>query len=108
MASHRYLSVEGGKLMIEFVVKQCAMDIGKDPPPGKGSGAGDVVTPRQLRDMNEHVLRMISTTIPHMDEVCVVWCGGGVCVCVGVCGCVCVCVCLTVCVGVCLTVCVCV
>lgn len=69
MASHRYLSVEGGRLMIEFVVKQCALDVGKDPPPGKGGGASEVVTTRQLRDMNDHVLRMISTTIPHMDEV---------------------------------------
>ena len=53
--------------MIEFVVKQCAMDVSKDP--GKSSGSGEVVTPRQLRDMNDHVMRMISTTIPHMDEV---------------------------------------
>lgn len=75
MASHHYLSVEGGSLMIEFVMKQCAMDVSKDPPSGKSSGSSEVVTPRQLRDMNDHVLRMISTTIPHMDEVCVVcWC----------------------------------
>ena len=67
MAGHHYLSVEGGRQMIEFVVKQCAMDVSKDP--GKSSGSGEVVTPRQLRDMNDHVLRMISTTIPHMDEV---------------------------------------
>jgi hypothetical protein len=67
MASHRYLNEEGGKQMVEFVVKQCAMNVTKDV--GKASSSADAVTPKQLRDMSDSVLRMLSTTIPHMDEV---------------------------------------
>ena len=44
----------------------------------QASSSADAVTPKQLRDMSDSVLRMLSTTIPHMDEVGGSWS----CVCV--------------------------
>lgn len=66
MASHRYIELEGGQLMVEFVVRQCALDIG-DKALAKLSG--DDVTPALLRDMSDKTLQLITTTIEHMENV---------------------------------------
>ena len=66
MASHQYLELEGGHLMVEFVVKQCALDV-EDKTLAKLSGDG--VTPSILRDMSDKTLQLITTTIDHMEKV---------------------------------------
>ena len=66
MASHHYLELEGGQLMIEFVVKQCSLDV-TDKALLKGSS--EDMTPTMLRDMSDKTLQLITTTIDHMDAV---------------------------------------
>lgn len=66
MASHGYLGLEGGQLMIEFVVCQCSIDV-EDKLLAKF--ASDDATPRSLRDMSCKTLLLITTTIEHMDSV---------------------------------------
>lgn len=66
MASHSYLELEGGQLMVEFVVKQCSLDT-EDKSLAKLSG--EEVTPSLLRDMSDKTLQLITTTIEHMDKV---------------------------------------
>ena len=66
MASHRYLELEGGQLMVEFVVRQCALDM-EDKALAKL--AMDDVTPSLLRNMSDKTLQLITTTIEHMEDV---------------------------------------
>lgn len=66
MASHRYLELEGGQLMVEFVIRQCSLDTG-DRALTKLSG--DDVNPALLRDMSDKTLQLITTTIEHMENV---------------------------------------
>ena len=66
MASHGYLGLEGGQLMVEFVVSQCALNV-EDKALAKF--ANDEVTPTNLRDMSCKSLLLITTTIEHMDTV---------------------------------------
>lgn len=66
MASHGYLELEGGQLMVEFVMKQCALDV-NDKALLKLST--DDITPKSLRDMSDKTLQLITTTIDHMDKV---------------------------------------
>ncbi len=78
MASHGYLSLEGGQLMVEFIVRQCSFN-----PDDKALAklASEEVSPVALRDMSSKSLQLITTTIENMDQVCV-------CVCVCGRGCV--------------------
>ncbi|XP_011410499.2 PREDICTED: maestro heat-like repeat-containing protein family member 1 [Amphimedon queenslandica] len=67
MALHHYLELEGGFSMIEFIVKQCAINpddklYAKQPP-------GDNVSPKTLKSMSANVLQIITTTMPHMHPV---------------------------------------
>ena len=66
MASHGYLSLEGGQLMVEFVVRQCSIN-----PDDKALAklATDELTPKGLRDMSSKSLQLITTTIENMDQV---------------------------------------
>ena len=66
MASHRYLELEGGQLMVEYVVRQCSLDT-EDKALAKVSA--DDVTPSLLRDMSDKTLQLITTTIDHMESV---------------------------------------
>lgn len=66
MASHGYLGLEGGQLMIEFVVSQCALNV-DDKALVKLST--EEVTPTSLRDMSCKSLLLITTTIENMDTV---------------------------------------
>lgn len=66
MAHHQYLELEGGHSLVEFLVKQCAIN-----PDDKNMAklSTDTVTPKQLKSMSENVLQLITTTMPHMDSV---------------------------------------
>ena len=66
MASHNYLELEGGQLMVEFVVRQCTLDT-DDKTLAKLSG--EDINPAMLRDMSEKTLQLITTTIDHMENV---------------------------------------
>lgn len=66
MASHRYLELEGGQLMVEFVIRQCSLDV-EDKALAKLSG--DEVNPAMLRNMSDKTLQLITTTIEHMENV---------------------------------------
>ena len=66
MASHGYLGLEGGQLMIEFVISQCALNV-DDKALVKFSS--EEVTPTSLRDMSCKSLLLITTTIENMDTV---------------------------------------
>ena len=66
MASHGYLSLEGGHLMVEFVVRQCSVNP-DDKALVKLSTEG--LTPSSLRDMSNKTLQLITTTIDNMDQV---------------------------------------
>ncbi len=74
MASHGYLSLEGGQLMVEFIVRQCSLN-----PDDKALAklASEDVSPLALRNMSTKSLQLITTTIENMDQVCVrsVLCG---------------------------------
>jgi len=66
MASHCYLELEGGHMMVEFVVKQCSLD-----PEDKGLAklSVDDVSPAMLRNMSDKSLQLITTTIEPMEKV---------------------------------------
>ena len=66
MASHQYLELEGGHLMIEFVVKQCALDV-NDKTLAKL--AMEDVTLADLKDMSNKTLQLIATTVGQMEDV---------------------------------------
>lgn len=66
MASHNYLELEGGQLMVEFVVRQCSMDT-QDKALAKL--AGEEVNPSLLREMSDKTLQLITTTIESMEKV---------------------------------------
>uniref|UniRef100_UPI00398EBBB1 maestro heat-like repeat-containing protein family member 1 n=1 Tax=Pristiophorus japonicus TaxID=55135 RepID=UPI00398EBBB1 len=66
MASHCYLHLEGGKEMIEFIIRQCALPVTEneeDSPDGPCSGLADVVTDGDLRRRCEEQLKML-TALP--------------------------------------------
>ena len=66
MASHGYLGLEGGQLMVEFVVSHCALHVDNKATPKQGS---EEMTPASLREMSRKSLQLITTTIEHMDTV---------------------------------------
>ncbi|CAH1269548.1 MROH1 [Branchiostoma lanceolatum] len=66
MAHHEYLELEGGTLMVEFIVRQCTLP---NSPPGKRSPDPDFVTNEMLRSMCENVLQLVTTTIECMERV---------------------------------------
>ena len=66
MASHGYLGLEGGQLMIEFVVSQCALHADNKT---LAKQASEEVTSASLRDMSCKSLLLITTTIEDIDTV---------------------------------------
>ncbi|KAK6184716.1 hypothetical protein SNE40_007128 [Patella caerulea] len=66
MAHHGYLELEGGQLMIEFIVKQCSLP---DDPPGKRSADPEFVSNKALRLMCNSILQLVTTTIDDMEMV---------------------------------------
>jgi hypothetical protein len=67
MAHHHYLELEGGYSMIEFVVKQCALNL-EDKNLSKAAGSSEV-SPKMLKSMSANVLQIITTTMPYMHSV---------------------------------------
>lgn len=70
MAHHGYLGLEGGQLLVAFIVQQCALSA-TPPPAVKGKKEEDfsAITPLQLRSMCDNILHLMTTTVAHMDLV---------------------------------------
>ena len=67
MGHHGYLRLEGGNLMIEFILKQCAQpEEPENKKPSKDADQTDTV--EQLRATSENVLTLFSTTVDNMQE----------------------------------------
>ncbi|XP_067937977.1 maestro heat-like repeat-containing protein family member 1 [Watersipora subatra] len=66
MAHHGYLELDGGELMIEFIIRQCTL---ADSQSLKKPVDPDYVTSQALRSMCESVLQLIVTTIDIMEQV---------------------------------------
>ncbi|KAK7115260.1 maestro heat-like repeat-containing protein family member 1 isoform X1 [Littorina saxatilis] len=66
MAHHGYLELEGGHLMVEFIVRQCSLP---DDPPGKRPADPEFVSNQQLRSMCDNILHLVTTTIDIMEPV---------------------------------------
>ncbi|XP_064639982.1 maestro heat-like repeat-containing protein family member 1 isoform X2 [Lineus longissimus] len=66
MGDHGYLELEGGQLMVEFIVKQCSL-----PPEqlAKRPNDPEYVTNDELRMMCQNVLQLVSTTVERMEVV---------------------------------------
>jgi hypothetical protein len=84
MASHHYLELEGGEKLVEFIVRHCAISdaeieryklaLAKKKGSGSGSGSGGAeaateMSPQELRDMCDHILHLMTTTIPACVKV---------------------------------------
>jgi len=75
MASHDYLLLEGGERMVEFIVRNCAiseLEIERYKQALKQRKPGEIsldVGPGELRDMCDHVLHLMTTTIPTATRV---------------------------------------
>ncbi|XP_025115241.1 maestro heat-like repeat-containing protein family member 1 isoform X3 [Pomacea canaliculata] len=68
MATRGYLELEGGHVMVEFIVRQCALP---DDPPSQGKKIADPDYPtnQELRSMCDSILQLITTTISVMESV---------------------------------------
>ncbi|XP_077869460.1 maestro heat-like repeat-containing protein family member 1 [Saccoglossus kowalevskii] len=66
MAHHGYLELEGGELMVEFIVRQCSLpeDVTK-----KRSADPEFVSNDALRSMCDNILHLGTTTIAVMESV---------------------------------------
>ncbi|XP_033626005.1 maestro heat-like repeat-containing protein family member 1 isoform X2 [Asterias rubens] len=70
MAHHGYLELEGGNLMVEFVVKQCALSPNDVQQTNKKEKAdSEQVTNAALKSMCENVMNLITTTVVDMESV---------------------------------------
>ena len=68
MAHHDYLRLEGGQVLLQFIIDQCAIPDKEAQSPGKASDP-NAVTVMQLRTMCDNALTLTSTTIPCMQLV---------------------------------------
>ncbi|PIK34373.1 putative maestro heat-like repeat-containing protein family member 1, partial [Apostichopus japonicus] len=66
MAHHDYLSLEGGNLMIEFIIRQCSLQKEMQPTSQKRTDPEQIHN-ETLRSMCENVLHLITTTISNME-----------------------------------------
>lgn len=70
MAHHDYLSLEGGMVLVQFVVDQCALSVSDETNSAKGKPPKpDDVSTKQLRQMCDNVLHLSTTTISSMQPV---------------------------------------
>ncbi|XP_067897732.1 maestro heat-like repeat-containing protein family member 1 [Heterodontus francisci] len=69
MASHNYLHLEGGKEMVEFIIRQCALPVmeNEDNFEDPCNVTADVITDRDLRRWCEELMKML-TVLP-IDNV---------------------------------------
>ena len=68
MAYHGYLNLEGGQLMLEFILKQCSLpdDIAADP---KKQTPLNEDSNENLRTAAENILTSFSTTVENMHNI---------------------------------------
>jgi len=70
LGSHDYLRLEGGHLLVEFIVRQSSITQPEEDAFQKQNKPGsDSVAPFQLRSMADNVLNLLTTTIPEMETV---------------------------------------
>eukprot|EP00041_Stephanoeca_diplocostata_P036701 m.1350360 g.1350360 ORF g.1350360 m.1350360 type:complete len:1108 (+) comp24920_c0_seq2:247-3570(+) len=73
MSHHDYLSLEGGNVLLQFIVDQCAIDTeSSTPSSGKSRSKkadDNTSTPMQLKMMCENALQLSTSTIPCMRPV---------------------------------------
>ncbi|XP_067416227.1 maestro heat-like repeat-containing protein family member 1 isoform X3 [Emydura macquarii macquarii] len=67
MAHHGYLEQAGGEVMIEYIVRQCALP--PDTPPKKQMPEADDLTSDGVKNISISTLFLISTTVDRMNEV---------------------------------------
>ncbi|XP_046843206.1 maestro heat-like repeat-containing protein family member 1 [Xenia sp. Carnegie-2017] len=67
MAHHGYLNLEGGQRLVEFIVKQCAINVEEEKQ--KKSSESDSVSNKSIQAMCESILRLVTTTIEQMENV---------------------------------------
>ncbi|XP_038615875.1 maestro heat-like repeat-containing protein family member 1 isoform X1 [Tachyglossus aculeatus] len=67
MAHHGYLEQPGGTVMLEYIVRQCAL--APDPSPKKQSPDTEDLTSDSVRIISINTLYLISTTVDRMNEV---------------------------------------
>ncbi|RDD47071.1 Maestro heat-like repeat-containing protein family member 1 [Trichoplax sp. H2] len=65
MAHHEYLHLEGGQLLVEFIVRQCALTDNLQ----KTTKPDSEVSNAFLRVMCGNVLQLVTTTVAHMQNV---------------------------------------
>lgn len=65
MGYREYLNLEGGHLMIEFILKQCTLP---DDASDKKAMIPDDCTNEQLRSSAENILTLFSTTVKNMHQ----------------------------------------
>ncbi|XP_058132165.1 maestro heat-like repeat-containing protein family member 1 isoform X11 [Dasypus novemcinctus] len=68
MAHHGYLEQPGGKVMVEYIVQQCALgpELEKSESPGPG---GEDPAPDSVRSISVSTLYLLSSTVDRMDRV---------------------------------------
>jgi len=69
MAYHDYLSLEGGHLMIEFILKQCSLSEDEKKSNSNNNALSDEFSNEQLRLASENILTLFSTTIDNMHKL---------------------------------------
>lgn len=66
MAHHRYLELEGGHKLVEFIVRQCALS---DEEKTRRPTDADAISPQALQKMCENILFLLTTTVDVMETV---------------------------------------
>ena len=67
MAYHGYLNLEGGQLMLEFILKQCSLP--DDMSDGKKTPIPSEDSNESLRIAAENILTLFSTTVENMHSI---------------------------------------
>lgn len=67
MGYHGYLNLEGGQLLIEFLLKQCAL--AEDTIDDKKKPSIHDISNNELKSTAENILTLFSTTIENMHEI---------------------------------------
>ncbi|XP_069771217.1 maestro heat-like repeat-containing protein family member 1 isoform X2 [Narcine bancroftii] len=68
MAHHEYLQLEGGDMMVEFIIRHCSLPCNPETPKPRTYDPEEV-TEENLRDMCDNILTLLSTTVKPMQEV---------------------------------------
>ncbi|XP_067055526.1 maestro heat-like repeat-containing protein family member 1 [Acropora muricata] len=66
MAHHRYLELEGGHRLVEFIVRQSAIS---DEEKTRRPTDADAISPQELQKMCQNILYLLTTTVDVMEPV---------------------------------------